>query len=129
MRGVGGRAKRSGVKITTHRSRKPFSFKNPTPNPYGEKWPAISRYVKKRDNYTCQAHRFGLKVCRVRLPPPLHSQLHAHHIIPRAKGGIDHPKNAATLCTQCHGIIHGRKLGNPLTKKQQAFAKVLNARS
>jgi 5-methylcytosine-specific restriction endonuclease McrA len=29
--------------------------------------------------------------------------LSAHHVIPRAEGGPDHPSNLETLCVSCHG--------------------------
>jgi 5-methylcytosine-specific restriction endonuclease McrA len=28
--------------------------------------------------------------------------LSAHHVIPRAEGGPDHPSNLETLCVRCH---------------------------
>ncbi len=30
--------------------------------------------------------------------------LNAHHVIPRAEGGLDHPSNLETLCVACHGL-------------------------
>ena len=37
------------------------------------------------------------------------SDLHNHHIIPRAKGGTEHETNMITLCTKHHTWIHGLK--------------------
>jgi len=33
-----------------------------------------------------------------------------HHIKPRWLGGIDHPFNLVTLCTECHKAEHKRKM-------------------
>lgn len=32
--------------------------------------------------------------------------LHAHHILPRARGGKHDPANGACLCSRCHGQVH-----------------------
>lgn len=31
---------------------------------------------------------------------------HIHHIIPRCKGGTDHPNNLLFVCNRCHTKIH-----------------------
>lgn len=31
--------------------------------------------------------------------------LAAHHVIPRAEGGADHPANLVTLCARCHAQV------------------------
>lgn len=48
--------------------------------------------ILERDNYTCQW-------CLTQLCA---SKLEVHHIIPRTKGGNDHPANLVTLCLDCH---------------------------
>ena len=48
--------------------------------------------IINRDNYTCQW-------CLERKQK---SQLEVHHIIPRSKGGNNHPANLVTLCIPCH---------------------------
>lgn len=30
-----------------------------------------------------------------------------HHVIPRGKGGSNHEHNLITLCSTCHGQVHG----------------------
>ncbi len=35
--------------------------------------------------------------------------LQQHHLFPRAMGGSDEECNLITLCTNCHGKIHGIK--------------------
>lgn len=39
-------------------------------------------------------------------PPPNAPILHAHHVIPMACGGLDHPDNMIVLCPNCHAIAH-----------------------
>lgn len=51
--------------------------------------------VFKRDNYQCQS-------CRKRFPV---IELSCHHVIPRAEGGDNNPKNLITLCRPCHDLI------------------------
>ncbi len=34
----------------------------------------------------------------------------AHHIVPRAKGGSDHPSNLTYICPNCHRLAHFNKL-------------------
>ena len=33
--------------------------------------------------------------------------LQIHHVIPRGRGGSDFPENLVTLCSICHGQVHG----------------------
>lgn len=89
---------------------------------YGDDWPQISAYIKKRDDYRCRAHKLGLAKCRHRFPPPYQHLLHVHHIIERLRGGSNHPSNLITLCKECHGKTHGRKLGKDITDKQKRAA-------
>ena len=105
---------------------KPSGVSNRHTTDYGKDWPILSAYVRKRDNYQCQAYKIGLKRCHNRFPPPLTHLLHVHHKIPRAKGGLDHPKNLITLCCDCHLIgEHGRNLSKRITNKQQKYGRSL----
>ncbi len=55
-------------------------------------WQERRRQILQRDGYTCQycGHT---------------SQLEAHHIRARHKGGTDSPENLVTLCEMCHAQI------------------------
>lgn len=33
--------------------------------------------------------------------------LQIHHYVPRGHGGSDFPENLVTLCSTCHGHVHG----------------------
>jgi 5-methylcytosine-specific restriction protein A len=54
----------------------------------------VRRQVQARDGYTCQ--RCGRQSIDVQ----------KHHIRPLAQGGIDAPFNIATLCADCHALVH-----------------------
>lgn len=53
----------------------------------------------ERDNYECQARLRGL-------PNLCAGALHGHHVLPRGRGGLDHPSNLITVCAYHHDIIH-----------------------
>ena len=60
---------------------------------YPDNWDEISKQVKRRDGYICG--NCGST-----------TNLHAHHIVPRSKGGTDNLSNLRTLCSNCHKILH-----------------------
>lgn len=53
------------------------------------KWDDSSKKILRRDSFKCQMCGNG-------------ESLSIHHIIPRAEGGSDHPRNLITLCKNCH---------------------------
>jgi hypothetical protein len=57
--------------------------------------PRIRRMVLARDRHRCR--RRGC----------LHTRfLDIHHLIPRSRGGTNHPVNLVTLCAACHRLAH-----------------------
>lgn len=60
------------------------------------KWLRLSAQCRERDGW----------VCRVCGRDPGRSKLHAHHKIPRAKGGPDVLDNLISLCETCHNHEH-----------------------
>lgn len=60
---------------------------------YGTNWKALSRKIRKRDNYTCQS-------CRATNQP-----LDVHHIIPFNISRDNSPENLITYCRSCHTSI------------------------
>jgi hypothetical protein len=75
-------------------------------------WLRLKGAIARRDAYTCQdcGDVFG-KVRRRTFDQSLRGgrgsyhveSLEVHHIIPRSRGGSDHPGNLKTLCPRCHG--------------------------
>ncbi len=57
-------------------------------------WRRIRRYVKRRDGGRCT--ECGIEVKGRRVPYEI------HHIVPRSRGGTEHPANLRTLCSVCH---------------------------
>lgn len=107
-----------------------FSTKSTSPtshtdHPYGATFPALSLAIRKRDNYTCMAHKIGLPRCSNRYPPPFHHLLHAHHIRSRRGPADDTPNNLITLCKDCHGLEHRRPMGKPITNRQKSVTRNL----
>lgn len=66
---------------------------------YPADWGRRRKKVYQRDNYTCQE-------CGRRGGPKGDTELHAHHIVPKSKGGSHKFKNLTTLCKQCHAEAH-----------------------
>lgn len=97
-------------------------FKKPTQEAYGKDWATLSEYIRRRDNYTCLAHKIGMPKCGNRFPPPFHGLLHPHHIVPLPRGS-NHPTNLVTLCKDCHGKHHGKSFGKAISTKQKQAAK------
>jgi hypothetical protein len=61
-------------------------------------WKTQRRKTRQRDGNQCQ-------ICGD-VPASPYCQLHVHHIIPRAEGGIDDLDNLVTLCNLCHAVCH-----------------------
>lgn len=69
---------------------------------YPDDWNRRRKRVYKRDNWTCQT--CGRKGWRKG-----NAELHAHHILPKSKGGGHQLSNLVTLCDRCHAEYHGDK--------------------
>jgi len=67
---------------------------------YPSDWNRRRKVVYRRDNYTCQN-------CGRQGGPYGNIELHAHHIVPKSKGGTHDKSNLKTLCEDCHNAIHG----------------------
>jgi hypothetical protein len=69
---------------------------------YPADWDSRRKAVYQRDNFTCQN-------CGRRGGPHGNHELHAHHVVPKSKGGTHRKSNLKTLCKQCHNSIHGNR--------------------
>jgi 5-methylcytosine-specific restriction endonuclease McrA len=59
----------------------------------------LQRQIRERDNHCCQ------------VPGCSRAAVHAHHIIPRSKGGTDDEWNLVSLCASHHlNGIHGGRI-------------------
>lgn len=63
-------------------------------HPRGNAFQATRIAVAERDNWTCQE-----PTCGTRLTEAI---LEIDHIVPRARGGTDHPSNLRALCRPCN---------------------------
>ncbi|MCU0860830.1 MAG: HNH endonuclease, partial [Methanomassiliicoccales archaeon] len=74
-------------------------------------WPKLKAAILRRDRYTCQDCGAVFGRARRRSHDPGSNRgrggyrwesLEVHHIVPRSRGGSDHPGNLKTLCPDCH---------------------------
>lgn len=74
-------------------------------------WPKIKAAVLRRDRYICQDCGVNFERGRMKVYDPSMrngkggmrwESLEVHHIVPRSRGGSDHPGNLKTLCPACH---------------------------
>lgn len=70
-----------------------YSRINKPATDYGPNWSYISQDIRARDGFKCRH-------CGA------NQNLHVHHIVPRSKGGKNHPDNLITLCFDCHSKVH-----------------------
>lgn len=66
---------------------------------YPSDWNQRRKAVYKRDGYECQN-------CGRQGGPNGNTELHAHHVVPKASGGTHKNTNLVTVCEQCHRSIH-----------------------
>lgn len=69
---------------------------------YPSDWSSRRKRVYRRDNYECQN-------CGAKGGPKGDAELHAHHIVPKSKGGTHKVSNLKTVCKGCHDAIHTNK--------------------
>lgn len=66
---------------------------------YPSDWDSRRKEVYKRDGFTCQN-------CGAQGGPHGNTELNAHHIIPKSKGGTHSTSNLVTICKSCHNAVH-----------------------
>lgn len=89
---------------------------------YPSDWNSRRKQVYQRDNYTCQN-------CGAQGDSHGSAELHAHHIVPKSKGGTHKLSNLKTVCARCHRAIHGdniapsadQTLGNELILDEDQY--------
>jgi 5-methylcytosine-specific restriction protein A len=74
-------------------------------------WPRLKAAILRRDRYTCQDCGADFGSTRRKVHDAcarkgkggyVWESLEVHHIVPRSRGGGDHPGNLKTLCPACH---------------------------
>lgn len=79
---------------------------------YPSDWDQRRKTVYQRDNYQCQN-------CGRHGGPQGNAELHAHHIVPKSKGGTHQLTNLKTMCSNCHNAIHGRDFAPTATHRSK----------
>lgn len=83
----GGRCEQHQPKAWDHKG------KSAADRGYGRRWEKLRLMVMGRDSWLCQeCKRRGL----------LRTATDCDHIVPKARGGLDHPDNLQALCRPCH---------------------------
>ena len=72
---------------------------------YPDDWDTRRREVYRRDNYKCQK-------CGSQGGYNGDTELHAHHVVPKSRGGTHRKSNLITVCDDCHEKIHGFTIGD-----------------
>ncbi|SDM18188.1 HNH endonuclease [Halogranum gelatinilyticum] len=71
---------------------------------YPSDWDRRRKAVYRKDDYMCQH-------CGRKGGPRGNAELHAHHIVPKSRGGSHELDNLTTLCQSCHSDVHGHPVG------------------
>lgn len=77
---------------------------------YPGDWNSRRKRVYKRDNYACQN-------CGAKGGHKGDAEIHAHHVVPKSKGGSHRESNLITVCKECHYAIHGNRVAPPAQKE------------
>lgn len=89
-------------------------------------WPKVKASILRRDGYACHdcgnVFRGGAGQRRKR------GSLEVHHIIPRSRGGSDHPGNLKALCSACHRA-YTTELVSELAQEIRSEREVLGNRA
>lgn len=73
-------------------------------------WAGIAWNIYCRDKYICTDCGRDVRGAFV--------TYEAHHIIPRSRGGTEHPANLRTLCSECHRKYTNELLGSMAVKRK-----------
>ena len=76
-----------------------MSAQSPSGASYPSDWDQRRRRVYERDGWTCQH-------CGNQGGDRGEHELHAHHVVPKSRGGNHELSNLITLCGACHNAAH-----------------------
>jgi 5-methylcytosine-specific restriction endonuclease McrA len=88
------------------------TFRSKRQHSYGEQFVSKSKMIKRRDGFRCTG-------CGWKPPKKFRWLLHAHHIIPKSKGGRDTMINLQSKCAECHVKEHPKNKGLKLIMQKQ----------
>jgi len=78
---------------------------------YPSDWNLRRKQIYNRDDFTCQN-------CGAAGGPQGDSELHAHHIVPKSRGGTHDASNLISLCKGCHNAVHSNSKRAPTMELQ-----------
>ena len=84
---------------------------------YPPDWNSKRKNVYQRDNQECQN-------CGVSGGQHGRAELHAHHIVPKSRGGTHEKSNLITLCKDCHNTVHSKSKQAPTRESQNTITRV-----
>lgn len=84
---------------------------------YPSDWDSRRREVYKRDGYTCQN-------CGRKGNQEGSAELHAHHVVPKSKGGTHSVSNLTAVCEECHKAIHHNRVAPKPENDSYGFASI-----
>jgi len=73
---------------------------------YPSDWNSRRKSVYERDDHICQN-------CGTDGGLHTNIELHAHHVVPKSRGGTHDMSNLITLCSQCHKTVHSKNTHAP----------------
>ncbi|GAB7020291.1 HNH endonuclease [Halostagnicola bangensis] len=92
--------------VTVEENQTPAGVVRQSTQDYPPDWDRRRRRVYARDDHQCQN-------CRRRGGPYGDVELHAHHIVPKSRGGVHRLENLVTVCKPCHDAVHSRNAVAP----------------
>ncbi|MXV61603.1 HNH endonuclease [Natronorubrum sp. JWXQ-INN-674] len=92
--------------VTVEENQTPAGVVRQSTQDYPPDWDRRRRQVYARDDHQCQN-------CRRRGGPYGDVELHAHHIVPKSRGGVHRLENLVTVCKSCHDAVHSRNAVAP----------------
>lgn len=79
---------------------------------YPSDWNSRRKQIMERDEFTCQN-------CGIQGGSYGNAELHAHHVVPKSRGGSHDVSNLISLCSDCHQTVHSKNAQAPTHNQQQ----------
>lgn len=92
-----GNPSRCGVCAAKYKAKAQAQRGSATARGYGFQWQKLSRAILTKHRAT-----YGDACSGFRVPPHHSTDLTVDHVVPKSRGGTDHPSNLAVLCRGCN---------------------------